>query len=142
MPDWAAEIVVMMLAPLHLSPTSPGRRKFPDHEEFTARAAGRATGGSGLVRAVVAADAGVHRAAQVLADQRVGLGDATERAADRLSDRDPGAFGVVGEAPGATADPGGARQLGEEPVAFGTRPVGPLRTALRLQVVDLARAGG
>src|SRR4051794_29086582 len=74
---------------------------------------------------------------QMRADLRVGVVDPGQRPADRLADGDPGAFVLAGEAPDPAAQPGSARELGDQPTLFGTRAIGPLSLASKLQLVDL-----
>jgi hypothetical protein len=81
-------------------------RAIPFHDVRT----GEATGSKRLASAgpVGAAPAGMHRLAQVLADERICLGDPGERPANGLTDRYPGAFALAGEGTGPPAQPGGA----------------------------------
>src|SRR5882762_5930898 len=79
----------------------------------------------------------MHGPPQVLADDRVRLGDADQRTADRLAHRYAGALALVGERPGAPAEPGGAGQLGDQPVPLGAGAGRAVGIVAGLELVDL-----
>ena len=78
------------------------------------------------------------RLAQMLADGHVLLGDPEDRPADGLPHRYPRPFALIGEGSGATAEPGGAGQLGDEPVPLGPGPGHPAGTVTRVWLAELS----
>src|ERR1700761_2477329 len=79
----------------------------------------------------------MHALAQVIANHRIGLGDARERPAYRFADGDPGALALVGEGSGPAAETGGDRELADQPVTLGELGRGAL--AVGELVVELAQ---
>src|SRR5580693_1520908 len=70
-------------------------------------------------RPVGAADAGVHGLPQVVAEDRVGLGDPGQGPADGLADGDPSALALIGERTDTAPEPCRASQLSDQPVSLG-----------------------